>query len=97
MWKASVCGVVCATWANRRDGVDGRYGQHLVLGGLVIAQIRRQYPDADCSSENVSDSDSYRGVGDDGDGGWARESGGGGGGGSVQKNDGDGSVEAWIP
>lgn len=94
-WRESVCGVACATWAIRRDGVDGRDGQHLVLGGPMEAQSLWRRPVGDCASEIVSYSGCDRDVGDDGDdGGRARTSAGA----RARKNGGaGGSVEAWMP
>lgn len=87
-----MCGVVCATWAIRRDGDGERYGQHLVLGGPVDAQNLRQNPDDDFATETVSYSYSVRDACDDGDGVWAIRIDGDGG--SALTN---GDVEAWMP
>lgn len=83
---ANVCGVVCATWAIRRDGEGEWCDQHLVVGRLVNAQSLRQYPEDDCATEIVSYSHSFDDVCDGGDGVWARQIVGDG-----------GSVEAWMP
>lgn len=64
--RANVCGVVCVTWAIRRDGDGEWYGQHLVLGGPVDVQNLRQCPDDDCVTEIVCYSHSFDGVCDDG-------------------------------